>query len=116
MADNQNSGYCLRVPVRADEAAAIKSQAKRCGLSTAAYLRNLGLGNRVEGVFDAETILELSRLNRDLQRIGDLLEQWLSRDDRLLVHDRAMLTRNIVTVLTELRALQVKLLAAANRL
>ena len=116
MADNQNSGYCLRVPVKADEAAAIKSQARRCGLSTAAYLRNLGLGNRVEGVFDAEAVMELSRLNRDLQRIGDLLEQWLDRDDRLAVHDRATLTRNIVAVLAELRVLQGRLLSAANRL
>lgn len=116
MADNQNSGYCLRVPVKAHEAAAIKSQATRCGLSTAAYLRNLGLGHRVEGVFDAEAVLELSRLNRDLHRIGDLLEQWLSRKDRLSVHDRAMVTRNISAGLQELRSLQARLLVAANRL
>ena len=116
MADNQNSGYCLRVPVKAHEAAAIKSQATRCGLSTAAYLRHLGLGHRVEGVFDAEAVLELSRLNRDLQRIGNLLEQWLSRDDRLSVHDRTLVTRNIGAALTELRTIQSTLLAAANRL
>ena len=116
MADNRNPGFCLRVPVRPEEAALIKSQAKRCGLSTAAYLRNLGLGNRVEGVFDAQAVLELSRLNRDLNRIGDVLEQWLSRDDRLSVHDRATLTRNLGAVLQELRTLQAKLLAAANRL
>ena len=116
MADNQNSGYCLRVPVKAHEAAAIKSQARRCGLSTAAYLRNLGLGLAVESTFDAEAVLELSRLNRDLQRIGDLLEQWLNRDDRMSLHDRATLTRNIGAVLQELRGLQARLLAAANRL
>ncbi len=116
MADNQNSGYCLRVPVKAHEAAAIKNQARRCGLSTAAYLRNLGLGNRVEGVFDAEAVLELSRRNRDLQRIGDLLEQWLNRDERLSVYDRAMLTRNIGAVLQELRTIQSTMLAATNRL
>ncbi len=116
MADNQNSGYCLRVPVKAHEAAVIKSQARRCGLSTAAYLRNLGLGNRVEGLFDAEAVLQLSRLNRDLQRIGDLLEQWLSREDRLSVYERATLTRNIGAVLGELRTIQHRLLAAANRL
>ena len=116
MADNQNSGYCLRVPVKAHEATAIKSQARRYGLSTAAYLRDLGLGNWVEGVFDAEAVLELSRLNRDLHRIGNLLEQWLSRADRLSVHDRAMVTRNISAVLQELRSLQTRLLVAANRL
>lgn len=116
MADNQNSGYCLRVPVKAHEAAAIKSQARRCGLSTAAYLRNLGLGLSVESTFDAEAVLELSRLNRDLQRIGDLLERWLCREDRLSVHDRAMVTRNISAVLQELHSLQAGLLVAANRL
>jgi len=116
MADNQNSGYCLRVPVKAHEAAAIKSQARRCGLSTAAYLRNLGLGLSVESTFDAEAVLQLTRLNRDLHRIGDLLDQWLSREDRLSVHDRATLTRNISAMLQELRTIQSSLLAAANRL
>jgi hypothetical protein len=116
MADNRNSGYCLRVPVRGDEAVAIKSQARRCGLSTAAYLRNLGLGFPVAGVFDAEAVLELSRLNRDLNRIGTLLEQWLMRDDRLTVQDRATLTRTISGVLSELRGLQAVLLTAAKRL
>ena len=115
MADNRNSGYCLRVPVRTDEAVAIKSQAQRCGLSTAAYLRNLGLGHPVTGVFDAEAVLALSRANRELARIGELLEQWLQNDDRLSVLGRAALTRNIGAVLAELRTLQATLLATVQR-
>lgn len=115
MADNRNSGYCLRVPVRTDEAVAIKTQAQRCGLSTAAYLRNLGLGHPVTGVFDAEAVLALSRANRELARIGELLEQWLHNDDRLSVLERATLTRNIGAVLADLKTLQATLLATVQR-
>lgn len=115
MADNRNARFCLRVPVRTDEAVAIKSQAQRCGLSTAAYLRNVGLGHPVTGVFEAEAVLALSRANRELACIGELLEQWLQNDDRLSVLERATLTRNIGAVLAEIKTLQATLLATVQR-
>ncbi len=115
-ATNRKNGLHIRVPVLPAEAAAIKAHAKRCGLSTAAYLRNLGLGLPAEDLYAPQTVLELSRLNGDMNRIGSLLERWLTNDERLAVQDRATLTRNITALLAELHDLQAALLAAANRL
>lgn len=112
----RKNGLHIRVPVLPAEAAAIKAHAKRCGLSTAAYLRNLGLGLPAEDLSAPQAVVALSRLNGDLNRIGSLLELWLTKEERLAVQDRATLTRNINALLAELRELQAALLAAANRL
>ena len=108
-------GLHLRVPVRPDEAATIKAHAQQCGLSTAAFLRNLGLGLPTEALFAPVTVVELSRLNRNVERIAVLLEGWLTKDDRPAVADRAALTRNIQGVLAELQDLRAALRAAVDR-
>ncbi len=112
----RKNGLHIRVPVLPGEAAAIKAHAQRCGLSTAAYLRNLGLGLPIDNLSAPQAVVELCRLNGDLNRIGSLLELWLAKDDRLAVQDRASLTRNINALLAELHELQAAMLAAANRL
>lgn len=112
----RKNGLHIRVPVLPDEAAAIKDQAQSCGLSTAAYLRNLGLGFPTNDLSAPKTVLELCQLHGDLARIGSLLEMWLLNDARLAVQDRATLTRNINGLLAELQILQSALLEAVNRL
>jgi hypothetical protein len=99
-----------------DEAVAIKDQAKRCGLSTATYLRNLGLGFPTRDLSAPKTVLELCQLHGDLVRIGSLLEMWLLNDARLAVQERAMLSRNIQALLAELHVLQSALLETVQRL
>jgi hypothetical protein len=113
---NRKNGLHIRVPVLPDEAAVIKEQAKTCGLSTATYLRNLGLGFPISDLSAPKTVLELCRLHGDLARIGSLLEMWLLNDARLAVQDRATLTRNIHGLLAELQILQSALLETVNRL
>ena len=115
-AATRKNGLHIRVPVLPDEAATIKAHAQGCGLSTAAYLRNLGLGLPTDNLSAPQAVVELCRLNGDLNRIGALLELWLAKDDRLAVQERALLTRNINALLAELHGLQAALLAAANRL
>lgn len=73
----------LRVPVLPNEEADIKNNAANCGLSTAAYLRALGLNYTPKTMLDNQTALELLKLGADMGRVGGLLKMWLTNDDRL---------------------------------
>ena len=72
----------LRVPVLPDEEAKIKKLAATAGLTVAAYLRNVGLGYRIQGIVDYQQVRELARINGDLGRLGGLLKLWLTDDVR----------------------------------
>jgi len=72
----------LRVPVHPDEEAQIKRNAAAVGRSVAAYLRNVGLGYKVQGIIDNTRVEELARINGDLGRLGGLLKLWLTNDER----------------------------------
>jgi len=74
----------LRVPVLPDEKEAIQRLAASAGLPVAAYLRNLGLQYRIEGILDHEQIETLVHLSADLRRLGGLLKLWLADDPRTL--------------------------------
>jgi len=76
-------GRHLRVPVLPDEESLIKFNAAQSGLSIAEYLRRLGMSYSIQSVIDKDAILELSRVNADLGRLGGLLKLWLSDDSRL---------------------------------
>ena len=71
------------MPVLPDEEAAIKEKARQAGLSVAAYLRNVGIGYRIEGVIDAELVRELAKINGDQGRLGGLLKLWLTNSEKL---------------------------------
>lgn len=73
----------LRVPVRNEEEAAIKENAERAGLSIAEYLRRVGMGHHIRGVIDEQKVLELSKVNADMGRLGGLLKLWLTDDKKL---------------------------------
>jgi len=75
-------GKHIRVPVLPEEEALIKRNADAAGLSTAAFLRKVGMGYEVESMVDIEQVQELSRVNGDLGRLGGLLKLWLSNDER----------------------------------
>lgn len=75
-------GKHIRVPVLPEEEAIIKRNADAAGLSTAAFLRKIGMGYEVESMVDIEQVQELSRVNGDLGRLGGLLKLWLSNDER----------------------------------
>lgn len=73
----------LRVPVFDDESKAIKKAASEAGLSVAAYLRNVGQGYRINSIVDYKSIDELSRINADLARLGNLMKMVLTNDNRV---------------------------------
>ena len=79
---NQKRRHHLRVPVFPDERAAIEQNAARAGMSVAKFLREVGQGYHITGVVDYEQVIELSRINGDLGRLGGLLKLWLTNDER----------------------------------
>lgn len=76
-------GRHLRVPVLPDEESEIKLNASKAGLSVAEYLRRLGLGYSIQSNVCKDAILELSKINADLGRLGGLLKLWLTNDERV---------------------------------
>lgn len=67
--------YCLP-----REKERIEDLAKAAGMSSAAYLREVGQGYRVTGVTDYENVRKLAKVNGDLGRLGGLLKLWLTDD------------------------------------
>lgn len=76
-------GRHLRVPVLPDEESKIKANATKAGLSIAEYLRRLALGYSIESLAHQDAIIELSKINADLGRLGGLLKLWLTNDERV---------------------------------
>lgn len=94
-------GRHLRVPVLPEEEQLIKSKALSAGLSIAEYLRRRGLGHNIKSIQDQDAILELSKINADIGRLGGLLKLWLSNDQRVANFSeetiRTLLKKLIVT-------------------
>lgn len=75
-------GKHIRVPVLPDEEAIIKANAEASGLSAASFIRKVAMGYEVASIVDIKQVLELSRVNGDLGRLGGLLKLWLANDPR----------------------------------
>lgn len=69
--------YCLP-----EEKAQIQANAAAAGLSVASFIRKVAMGYQVESIVDIEQVVELSRVNADLGRLGGLLKLWLANDPR----------------------------------
>ena len=63
--------YCLP-----DEKAQIQKNAEASGLSVASFIRKVAMGYQVESIVDIKQVIELSRVNADLGRLGGLLKLW----------------------------------------
>ena len=92
------------IRVTAAERAAIEAGAERVQMSTAAYLRTLGLGHNPPSKVDLRAIHELGRL-------GGLLKLWLT--DRAGEGTEAS---NVSQVLAEIEQRQAEIEAAVVRL
>ncbi|KTD33840.1 conjugal transfer relaxosome component TraJ [Legionella nautarum] len=108
----RKNGRHLRVPVLPDEEIEIKNNAATSGLTTAEYLRRLGLGLKIHGIIDKQHILELSKINADLGRLGGLLKLWLTNDERLAHFN----FRTITSLLNRIRSTQDALLEVVKKL
>lgn len=105
-------GRHLRVPVLPTEESEIKANAQRAGLTIAEYLRRLGLGYEIRGVIDQNSILELSKINADLGRLGGLLKLWLSQDKRVAHFD----AKTIRLLLERIKATKEAMLVVVKKL
>jgi len=106
----------LHVPVLPDEIADIKCNAEKCGLSVAAYLRELGLRHHPKSILDANAVLELAKVNGDLGRLGGLLKMWLTNDDRLKTLGKERVVPMINGILEEIKTAQAVLLETARKI
>lgn len=83
----RKNGRHLRVPVLPSEETQIKSNAATAGLSIAEYLRRISLGYQIQSNVDKDYVLQLSKINADLGRLGGLLKLWLTQDKRVAHFD-----------------------------
>ncbi|VTU46113.1 Relaxosome protein (plasmid) [Variovorax sp. SRS16] len=102
--------YCLP-----EEHQAIHVRAAQSGLSTSAYLRQLGLGYQPKSVYDLDQVEVLARVNADQARLGNLLKMWLADDARLKRFDEAQMRATIVLAMERIQACQAALLDAAKK-
>ena len=102
----------LRVPVLPNEEIQIKSNAASARLSIAEYLRRVGLGFQIQSTIDQDSILQLSKINADLGRLGGLLKLWLTQDKRVANFD----LKTIMTLLSKIKTTQDAMLDVVKRL
>lgn len=106
----------IRVCALPEEKKEIEQNARNVGLSTSAYLRNVGLGLSVRGVLDQQAVIELSKVNGDLGRLGGLLKMWLSNDERLAVFNQEQLKASILEALEKISVIQDEMLAKVKQI
>ena len=79
-----------RVLLLPSEKAYITAAAKIHSMSVSAYLRALGCNYPIQSKADNVALLELSKINGDLGRLGGLLKMWLANKERAVNEDRLM--------------------------
>ena len=104
----------IYVWVTPSEKKIISANAKACGMSNSAYLRQVGLGMPIKSILDHKSIADLAKVNADQGRLGGLLKLWLMSDSKLKPYDRARLSMNIIKMLEEIKRLQALLLEKAT--
>lgn len=106
----------IRVCCLPEEKKLIEDNAKAVGLSASSYLRNIGMGMQVRGVLDQKAVVELSKVNGDLGRLGGLLKMWLSNDERLAIFKKDQVETSIREALEKIQALQDQMFEAVKKL
>jgi hypothetical protein len=67
----------FRVYVADQDRDEIMHRARQAGLSVSEYLRIVGMNGQIRSTYDHEAVIQLSRVNGDLGRLGGLLKIWL---------------------------------------
>lgn len=74
------------------------------------------MGIQVRGVLDQKAVVELSKVNGDLGRLGGLLKMWLSNDERLAIFKKDQVETSIREALEKIQALQDQMFEAVKKL
>lgn len=106
----------IKVWVLPTEKKRIEDNARDVGLSVSEYLRNVGMGVQVKGVLDQQAVVELSKVNGDLGRLGGLLKMWLSNDERLAIFKKDQVETSIRDALKNIHELQNQMFDAVKKL
>ena len=106
----------IYVWVTPSEKEIIHANAKACGMSNSAYLRQVGLGMPIKSILDQNSIADLAKVNTDQGRLGGLLKLWLTDNAKLKPYDQAKLSVNIIKLLEEIKRLQALLFEKATSL
>jgi hypothetical protein len=105
-------GRHLRVPVLPNEEIQIKNNASKAGISVAEYLRRIGIGYHIQNSIDKDHIIELSKINADLGRLGGLLKLWLIDDKRIAHFDH----KKIIALLNHIKITQCAMFEVVKKL
>jgi hypothetical protein len=100
----------IRVWCLPEEKARIEANARDAGMSVSRYLRNVGMGYKIEGVIDAKLVLQLAKINGDQGRLGGLLKLWLTNSEKLGSQDPDHMRRLIHGVLDRIITMQSAML------
>lgn len=107
----------LRVPVLPKDEEVIKAKAKALGLSTAEFLRRLGLGFEPPSTLDFRAVTELAKINGDQGRLGGLLKLWLTDETKFREFEKPRDVRSrVLTLLQQLGESQQHLQAVMRRI
>lgn len=104
-----NNGSCTRkgtTPIKVyclpEEKARIKANASKAGVSTACFLREIGQEQQIDEMNDRGQLRNLHSVNGDLERLCQLLEQWVTDDQGAMPIEAT----NIQVVLSWVQAIQ----------
>ena len=68
----------IRFRVSAADQATIEARAAAVGMGVSAYVRAAALNHPIRAIADPDAILDLTRFQADLGRLGGLLKLWLA--------------------------------------
>jgi oligoendopeptidase F len=103
----------LRVCVNDEEKAQIEKMVESVSQGSASsYLRVLGLGFEPNSIIDDKALLELSKINADQSRLGNLLKMLLANDGR----QSEVTTQKVNSILRDIQEIQSRLLTAVENL
>lgn len=103
--------YCL--PEEKDQ---IALNAKNVGLSTSAYLLNVGMGYEIKSTLDSQLVGDLVKVNADLGRLGGLLKLWLTDDKKLAATGHALTEGTVRALLKRIEDTQAVMFESVKKL
>ncbi len=96
----KTSRYELRMTEEQKET--IKNKAESMGMTMPEFLITLGMGYEPRPRPNTDYIKTLAQLNADMNRFGNLLKMWITRDNRLFgVYSQEQIDQEIMPKLME---------------
>ena len=96
-----------------DDLEKIKSSAEVAGLSASTYLKNIGVGYKINTVADYRKVEELSKINADLARLGNLLRLVMANDNKVKYFGQKHILKmidNLTDMQTEMKSIMAALI------